>query len=50
MELNISTYNESKIIIIGAMCIPTNTCNEEFTDIPNDIQNKITMETNYALC
>ena len=45
VEMNIPTCNGCKEIIIGVIYRPPNTCIEKYTDILNDIQNKIKMET-----
>ena len=44
VEVNISTCNGSKTVIIGVIYRPPNTCIDKFTDIRNDIQNEIKMD------
>ena len=44
VKVNMSTCNGSKTIIIGVIYRPSNTCIDKFTEILNDIQNKIQME------
>ena len=44
VEMNIPTCNGCKEIIIGVIYTPSNTCIEKFTDIIDDIQNRIKME------
>ena len=45
LEMNVPTCNGCKAIIIGVIYRPPNTCIAKFTDIHNDIQNKIKMVT-----
>ena len=45
VEMNIPACNGCKAIIVGVIYRPPNTYIEKFTDILNDIQNKIKMET-----
>ena len=49
VEMNTPTCNGCKTVIIGVIYRPPKTCIEKFTDILNDIQNKIKMETKYII-